>query len=641
MSILKSILTAVFACVLHTSVTVFAIESLHTKTEASGITIDFSLQNAAEPDQPGLGLASIAIKDSISGRAYTDGRPLAWIVSRQGLYDSGELSCDIRAKQLMSGNISLRADIDLNTYRIVTLNHDRTVAFINPFVALNNAKLESIVPLPGDGFDWTYSPKLQRIFVTLRDQDSVAVIDTASRKLIRTVTFDAGDRPARIMLDEERQVLWIGLDGRAEIAVIELTANQDVTNPKIVRIPVGTGLHTLAISDDRQWVFAINPQADTVSVINAISKQHLHEIDVPGTPLVAGWSALAQRLAVITANIPNLLLVDPGSGEITTTIKLEEAGQALALFDDGRYALVANIKNSTVTLVDLAMGTAKKTIQVAAGPDQIVLSAEYAYVRGQNSNNVSVINLREAARGRLQAAQVQMGRLAPNAVSEEIGVAPMIVPVPEGNGVIAANAADGMLYQYTEGLMAPSGSFSNYRRKARAVMIMDYGLTEDDAGVYAAPVNFPSAGTYEVIVKSLSPAVTACLPIVVRMPDSKPEERINSVHAVLLNESATLVKKQHTFRIGVKDSRQQEINGITDGILLVFHRTTGWQTRLVLREEEAGIYAASAQLPYPGRYELLVSVPSHKLDFTLGRIGYLDLESTADTAQRRQNVKAD
>ncbi|MBX3616531.1 YncE family protein [Nitrosomonas sp.] len=638
---MKSTLTAVLVCVLHSATTVFAIESLQAKTEAGGITIDFSLQNAAEPNQPGLGLASITVKDSISGRAYRDIKPLSWIVAKRNLYDNGELSCEFKAKQLMSGNMSLRADIDLNTYRIVTLNHDQTVAFINPFVSLNNAKLESIVSLPGEGFDWTYSPKLQRIYVTLRNQNTIAVIDTVSRKLIQTIAFDTDDHPTRMLLDEERQILWVGLDGRAQIAAIDLTANQSETQTKIERIPVGAGLHILATSDDQQWLFAINPQADTVSVINAVTKKHLQEIKVPGTPLAATWSTLAQRLAVITANSNDLFLIDPSTGKITTRIQLEEAGQALTLFNNGRNALVTNSKSSTITLIDLAMGVVKATAQITTGPDQIVLSPGYAYVRGQGSNNVSVINLREAAQGRLNVAQVPMGRLAPNATSEDIGVAPMIVPVPEGNGVIVANAADGMLYRYTEGLMAPSGNFSNYRRKARAVMIMDSGLTERGAGEYVAPVKFSTSGTYEVIVKTLSPSITACLPIVVNVPDSKPEEHEYSVLAVLLDSSDSSDKTQRNFRIALRDARQQTIAGIADGVLLVFHRTTGWQTRITLHEHEAGVYEASAKLPHSGRYELLVSVPSLTLDFTSGRIGSLYIETEVETTQGLQHAQTD
>ena len=37
--------------------------------------------------------------------------------------------------RLSAGQLSVRADADLNSYLLVTLNHDRTVAFINPQIA--------------------------------------------------------------------------------------------------------------------------------------------------------------------------------------------------------------------------------------------------------------------------------------------------------------------------------------------------------------------------------------------------------------------------------------------------------------------------------------------------------------------------
>jgi hypothetical protein len=59
-----------------------------------------------------------------------------------------------------------------------------------------------------------------------------------------------------------------------------------------------------------------------------------------------------------------------------------------------------------------------------------------------------------------------------------------MVPAPEGNSVLIANPADRVIYYYSEGMAAPMGSFQNYRREPRALMVVDRSLREVTSGVY-------------------------------------------------------------------------------------------------------------------------------------------------------------
>src|SRR6185436_8142912 len=69
-----------------------------------------------------------------------------------------------------------------------------------------------------------------------------------------------------------------------------------------------------------------------------------------------------------------------------------------------------------------------------------------------------------------------------------------IVPAPEEGAVLVANPADKMIYYYTEGMAAPMGSFQNYRRDPRALLVLDNSLAETASGVYSTTVRLGEAG---------------------------------------------------------------------------------------------------------------------------------------------------
>ena len=52
--------------------------------------------------------------------------------------------------------------------------------------------------------------------------------------------------------------------------------------------------------------------------------------------------------------------------------------------------------------------------------------------------------------------------------------------------MLVANPADKMIYYYTEGMAAPMGSFQNYKRDPRALLVLDNSLRETERGVYTS-----------------------------------------------------------------------------------------------------------------------------------------------------------
>src|SRR6185436_9098534 len=117
------------------------------------------------------------------------------------------------------------------------------------------------------------------------------------------------------------------------------------------------------------------------------------------------------------------------------------------------------------------------------------------------------------------------GQTAPADADIDASVADVMVPAPEGSSVLLANPADGVIYYYSEGMAAPMGSFQNYRRKPRGVMVVDRSLRETTSGVYTTTTKLPKSGIYDVAFLLDSPRLTHCFSAEAKPNPDVPREK--------------------------------------------------------------------------------------------------------------------
>src|SRR5205085_9426623 len=122
------------------------------------------------------------------------------------------------------------------------------------------------------------------------------------------------------------------------------------------------------------------------------------------------------------------------------------------------------------------------TVSAGAGADQISFTRGFAYIRTPGNEFVTMIKLADLQK-EAAITQFPAGQKAP-AASPSTSIAHAIVPAPEDGAVLVANAADQMIYYYMEGMAAPMGSFQNYKRDPRALLVIDNSLRETAPGVY-------------------------------------------------------------------------------------------------------------------------------------------------------------
>lgn len=593
------------------------------RVEQGGIALRFSAGTPAGGDgeRQGAALARLDFSDA-AGRALPGLRPAAWLQLRRSPAEL-EMPCEERARQFVAGSLGTRADADLNAYRLVTLNQDDTIAFINPQVRIRNSRLEAIVALPGRGHDWVYSESARTIAVTLREEGLLALVDTVAHRLLGTVDLGRGSLPTRLVLEPGGQRAWVGLDGADAIALIDLGARKE-----LARVATARGPHTLAAVPGRPWLVAAHAEAAQASLIDMSTQRLLGRVAVATAPVAVAYSVAAQRALVLSGRSGELALLALAEGgpRVDGRIALDPGALVLApVGDDARQVLVGNVARHEVALVDLAQRRVRDRAAVAPWPDQIVSTREFAYVRSQTTARVTMFGIERARAGVLQAVEVPIGRAAPSESGEALNVAPLMAEAPEGNGIYAAVAADAQLYRYTEGLMVPSGSLSNYRRAARGLLVIDESLRERSVGRFEAPLRVERDGTYDVVVRNGSPSFTACFSVALQAAAREPAEP-----AVPVPKPRLLAWRQDgprvTIEVALLGAQGQVLDAEGDLHALLYAPGGAWQRRMPMQAVAAGRWSASLELPagaHAAQAELLLQSMRHGLAFTRGRVGTL------------------
>ncbi|NOT85593.1 MAG: YncE family protein [Methylococcaceae bacterium] len=581
--------------------------------QKDGITIDFSLKSVDQSSgftAGGNAIATFQVSDTQQKRPLTGLRPRAWFAARLSEMVSSETTCSDKIRTLVGGGLTAKADIDLNSYLLLMLNHDKTVSFINPQVAFKSTKMESIVELPSVGADWVQSPDKHFVYISMPDQSAVAVINTLSRRLLTTISTGSNTKPTRVVMQPDGRIVWVGLDDSTSVAAIDIA-----TNKFAATIAVGNGLHNLVPTSDSRFVYVSNSKDDTISAIDTQTLTKVADIKVGKTPMAMAYGNASQLVYVAALNGEKISAIDPQTQKIAADIPAQKGIMALRFEPKGRFAFAVNQIDSTVSVLDSATNKLIATTAVVKEPDQVIFTDNYAYIRGLGSEKFSLIDLDNARKGSLQPVDIQAGRLAPETEADQIGIAPMMVATPDGNSVMIANAPDRMTYFYQEGMMAPMGTLSNYKRLPRGVMIIDQSLTESAPGIYTAAVRLPHAGRFDVPVLLDQPRVIHCFQVSVTENPNQPKVPLKEAIEInrVPDDAPIIPHHLHTLRFRITDPlTHQAITGL--GVSTLAFRVPGtWQKRNTLKETGEGVYEWQAIFPEPGVYKILFNVPSRKI----------------------------
>jgi YVTN family beta-propeller protein len=598
-----------------------------TKAEAA---VSFDLQvgaRAAEAPRgsPLAGTARLVLKDPRTGAPLRGARPLAWMrVRPEGEPAPDEAACRARIKTYLGGLLAARADVDLNSFLLLTLNHDDTVSVIEPQISFNRTKLRNLVSLGGKAGDWALLPDGRALYVTQPTHGVVAVVDTLRFLVQRNVRV--GKKPGRLALAPDGRTLWVDNEGDRTVSVLD-TATQEVLGT----LEVGEGPKDFAFGEGGRTAWLSSGGGEELVAVDVASRKELGRVKVgTGTGSLA-YSERAQALYGVREREGEVLVVDGARRQVVHRISVAPGPGALRFEPSGRWAFVLYPHGDRVDILDAASNQVAHSLTGFSAPDQVTFTSAFAYVRNTGDARVSLIELASLGKpGPPPVIQITMGQKKP-ALAQELGHSPAIGVMPEGNSVIVAGTADRALYLYSEGMMAPRGTHLNYGREPRAVLVLDRSLREVEPGVYTSQVQLRENGTYDVHLLLDSPRAPACLEWTV----SGVPEAASSVRKLpltlkpgfdpsrpLLAGTRTSLRFRLTPSAHMKDQRPLAPEELQ---VLVFRPPSGhWLERPVPRRVEDGLFEVDISPPEPGQYMLLVGAESRGAalgtlpDFKLG-----------------------
>lgn len=608
------------------------------KIVREGIAVEFSIDPLGDGEEKSGELLEgqdvavrFKITDTTMGAPLTGLRPSAWMDGRPDQQAGDPGVCREKIQSFLQGSLRARPEIDFNAYYLLALNQEPNISVIDPLLGFGGSKLLALVHLKSPGEDWALSRDQKRLFVAMPRANQVAVVDTTTWKVL--TNLEAGVKPTRLALQPDGKYLWVGNDGTGGGAAEGGVTVIDAVELKVAkRIRTGAGQHGIAFTDDDRSAFVTNMQDGSLSIIDVQKLAKVKDVKTGRSPAAVAFSPLSKAVYVITEAEGTILVVDGRKHTLVARMKAKPGLRALRFVPDGRWGFVVNQKENVVYILDASTNRIRHTVDVEKGPDQIAFTKDFAYVRSTSTEQVSMIQLSGLGKGgTLPVSRFPGGQIPPEKAST-LALADAIVPTPEGNAVAVANPADKTIYYYTEGMAAPMGSFQNYRREPRAMLVLDRSLRETAPGVYSATGKLTRSGTFELALLLDAPRIVHCFEVSVKPNPAlaKTDTQVAVRVEPLLIERKIRIGEGFRLQFRVTDSTTNHPKiGLKDVGVLAVLAPGIWQKRAWAQSVGEGIYEVDFVPPQAGVYYVFFQVPSLKV--RLRDLPPLILQATAET----------
>jgi YVTN family beta-propeller protein len=596
------------------------------KFTREGIDVEINVEPVAKGNplmEETDAVVTFKVTDAATRNPLTSLRPAAWFDRKEANASTDLKTCREKIQSFMQSSMSARPEVDLNSYYVLALNQEPNISVIDPLGGFGASKLLTLVFLKSVGEDWAISPDLKRLYVSMPDINQIAVVDTSTWKV--TTNIDTGTRPVRVRLQRDGKYLWVGTDGASASQPSGVSVIDTATLKVAAQIATGAGHHEIAFADEDRYAFVTNQQVGTLSIISVARLAKLKDVRTGASPVGVAFSTAGRAAYVVHDGDGSVVGVSADRQLIVSRIATKPGAISLRFEPSSRYGFVVNRKESVVQIFDAATNRLMHTVPVGKTPDQINFTKTFAYVRSLGEEQVTMINLTQIGRPAIEQSvnRFPAGQKAPQLSPSAPSSSDSLVPAPEGASVLVANPADQMIYYYQEGMAAPMGSFQNYRRDPRALLVWDASLHESAPGVYQTNVRLTGQGSYDVAFLLDQPRIYNCFDLAVAENPAVQKQRQLAIRIEPLSKERTLPVKQIVqYRFKVTDTETgKPRDGLKDVGVLVFLAPGIWQQREWARSLGEGVYEVSFTPPQEGAYYVFFHCPS--LGIALNKMPHL------------------
>lgn len=592
-----------------------------------GIRVNFSMLHIDKKKQQGVFTEGDDVKfrfeitDTVTNNGVLGARPAAWMNLAKG--ENNEENCGKRVASLVGGDLFNKAELDLNTYYVLTLNDDNTISVVDPLFSFGGSQLLAYIQLNGIGYDWQITENQEFVFVSVPTQSEIAVIRTSDWSLVKNITIPG--KPKHIRLQKDNHYLWVAYEtmGKFEapsgVAVIN-TATLQVQQT----IETGQGQHQVLTDDKNRNVFVTNSADGSLSTIDVNSLKVIQTQAIGGYPAEMDYSPLADAVYVLDSKNHKVVAFDAANSEKIKNIPLEAGCNRLKISPTGRLGVILNPLNNTAHILDITTNKMVQTADVEEHPDEIAFTDQLAYIKHRGSEIVWMIPLDVLGyEGKpVPLIDFPAGQNPPSEGVTDCG-APSICETNSTTAVLVSNYKDKSVYFYAEGMAAPMGQFNNYGKFPRAVMIVDRSIHETEPGVYEAVAKLRTPGDYNVSFFMDPPTLIHCFPVTVKESEEKNLKRVKDYFGELKIKYLPLSNypeagKDIKLQFQLIDIETEKPVTQLDDVQLLNMSTSGQtHNRFFAKESNApGTYEVDVNFQQEGLYYIYIACESRGLPFS-------------------------
>ena len=224
------------------------------------------------------------------------------------------------------------------------------------------------------------------------DGQTLAVIDIATRRLIRTIDFGRPMRPHCPLFGPTDGLLYV---------TTELTNSITLIDPKTLTIvgSIPTGQpesHMLVIAHDGKRGYTANVGPGTVSALDLVARRTLAVIPISKETQRISISADDRWVFTADQTKPQLAVIDTATNRVKNWVALPAIAYGTAPTLDGQWLLVTQPETNRVAVVGLESMKVVRLVDVGKNPQEIVVRPDnqVAYVSCISENKVAAVNLK-------------------------------------------------------------------------------------------------------------------------------------------------------------------------------------------------------------------------------------------------------
>ncbi len=233
-----------------------------------------------------------------------------------------------------------------------------------------------------------YSSLFQQLFIANSGDNSISIIDLASRQNIRTIYLDFGDEPSRLALSHDEMNLYVLNYSSNSLIVYELPSFQETDRQSV-------GFEPLGIAVGRYSTYISHLSTDYLTQYNPSNLTISNSYEIPGTASEILVDINNNRLYAADDDQRSIIIFNTESGNLDETIRLCGKVTGIVLDNHSGYLFAAQSGCNEISIIQTDNAFLIGQMSLPESPGLITLEPERREIFTvlPHSNQIAAVNL--------------------------------------------------------------------------------------------------------------------------------------------------------------------------------------------------------------------------------------------------------